>query len=651
MMQLQIPFLDSSLGPLIIALSLTLIIIGGYLRWSIHRRDLLVEEIERLLLTKVSISLTEVIEYTGASWVDTKSLLGLLKRSDYAILSFSKTSVISAPLLTDRLKDTLVNNSVIRVDKEAIRWDIAPSEVGRLIEEISDREGLDVLVTTNGDYLLVPDLKERIREALELQGRVDIVSEAQRLHVDPDEIIRLVKTWGWYIWESSAGLMYSVKWLLSSLERSVGRHGFLDLEVESERLDLTEKDILTVVRLYNWDFIESSEGRLYPSHILQERLMTRLDELGSLDLNEESMKLQIPIDVLKQLLKGSGLTLVTTNDGSIMTLDQLRSQLVDDVELAGIIPPKEVSERIGIDNGLAERIMKNHPGIRKSVDGRYISYRAMRSYILDEIQRTGMIDTAKFKNRWTINRVELAAILKRFGLRIVLNNAGNYLSVSWIRRRVKETLDSGGLIEPESIVDEYDADIRVIESIIAGIKTDTILDNDGKMVSRAALFIELENLLHNGGSLHPESLASEHGFDIADIERVIRPLRPSSFISNSENLVSKTWLTNQVKDGLKLKGLFNLRNTCASLDLTYKVVAEELQSRLNSKERIIDTCGVIVSFRWIELLKDHVKESGRITVTDFAKTQGITTRTAVCLLRNLLTGVYVSSSDSFFAKV
>ncbi|MHA1908429.1 MAG: hypothetical protein ACW98Y_14105 [Candidatus Thorarchaeota archaeon] len=155
MTQLQIPFLDDSLGTLVLALGLTLIIIGGYIRWSLGRRNQLVEEIDRILITKMSLSLTELIEYTDADWVDTKSLLGLIRRSEYAILSFSKSSVVSAPLLSNKLKESLVNNSVVRVDKEAIRWDIAPSEISRIVEEVSERQGLDVLSTTNGDYLLV----------------------------------------------------------------------------------------------------------------------------------------------------------------------------------------------------------------------------------------------------------------------------------------------------------------------------------------------------------------------------------------------------------------------------------------------------------------------------------------------------------------
>jgi len=617
----------------------------------VRKRSRLVEDIDNLMLAKSSVSLTELIGYTDADWLDTKSLLGLIRRSENALLSFSRTSVVSVPLMSSKLKDTLVNNSILHTDKEAIRWDTAPSDISRLIENESLREGLDTLLTTDGDYLLVPDLKSRIRDSLDLQGRVDIVAEAQRLQVNMDELVSLVKSWGLYTWNSSSNMMYSVRWLLSTLERSVSKKGYLDLESESKRLDLPSNDILTVVRLYKWDFVESADGRLFPAHILQETLLNRLERLGSIDLNQESESFRIPVGKLTQILKQTGLTLISTNDGSLMTLDELRSQLIDDVELEGIVEPATVADRIGIDKGLAERVLKNHGGIRKSRDGQFISYRSMRNWILDEVQKTGMINTNNFQEKWTITRVELAAILRRFGLRVVLTKKGNYLSVSWLRRSVTQTLDAGGLVSPEQLASAYDADVGTVETIIAGIETDTVLDNDGKMVSKSALFKELEKSLHHAGQLDSESIASELGLDIADIERIIAPLRASSFQSLTDVLVSKTWLIKQVNDGLKTRGLSYLKEKCEDLELDINDVKSELEGRLREDSIVMGQCGVVVSQRWIQLLKAHVKESGSMVVSQFAETQGISSRTAVCVLRALLTGVYVAASDTYFAKV
>jgi hypothetical protein len=105
-----------------------------------------------------------------------------------------------------------------------------------------------------------------------------------------------------------------------------------------------------------------------------------------------------------------------------------------------------------------------------------------------------------------------------------------------------------------------------------------------------------------------------------------------------------------LKDAVKLRGHYNLKKKCDDLDLEYDEVVEELEGRLDETDQIIDSCGVVVSQRWIEVLKDHVRDSGKITVTEFAKKQGLPLRTAVCLLRALLQGVYVASNDTFFAK-
>ncbi|MDF1541115.1 MAG: hypothetical protein P1Q69_19615, partial [Candidatus Thorarchaeota archaeon] len=118
-----------------------------------------------------------------------------------------------------------------------------------------------------------------------------------------------------------------------------------------------------------------------------------------------------------------------------------------------------------------------------------------------------------------------------------------------------------------------------------------------------------------------------------------------------EVLVSKTWLIKQVTDGLSTKGLFNLKEKCDALDLDVDDVEPELEGRLGEDNLLLDQCGVLVSRRWVHLLKTHVRESGPLVVSPFALTQGISTRTAVCLLRALLSGVYVASSDTFFAKI
>ncbi len=649
-MLLQFVLLDDPFVPLFIALAIFLLVIGGYLRLLSRKRNHQIDEINHLMLSQSSISLTDLVNRLNEKRMDRKSLFELVKSADNALLSFSRTSVVSSVHLSSRIKENLVNNSIIYVDKEAARWDVTPSEIQTIVEEVSSREGLDVLPTKDGDYLLVPDLKERIRESLELQGRADIISESQRLRVDVDELVELVKSWGWYVWRSSAGLLYSVKWLLDTLERSVAKLGYLDLAVESARLDLTQNDIMRVVSLYKWDFVEAFDKRIIPIHLLQENLLTQLEKLGYLNINEEANRLKIDTESLQKILKKLGLTLITTDDGSVMTLEQVRQELLDDVDLTGIIEPKESAERLGIEKGLAEKILGNHPGVRKLKDGRYASYRGLRSYILDEVRKSGILRTIEFERHWTISRIELAALLKRFGLKTVLTKSGDYLSVSWMRRWLGDSLQAGESIDPSAIAKRFETETGVIESIVSTIRTDTLIDGDGKMVSTMALQSELEGQFRDMGVIRPYEIATERGLDIADIQKILQSLTAASFRTWDENMVSKVWLLRKINDTLKQKGIFDIYTICEQMQLNYDEVHTEMESRLSEDDRMLDQCGVVVSAKWIALLKEHAKEVGAMNVTEFASTQSIPKKSALCVLRALLQGVYLPSSDSFFTK-
>ncbi|MFW9919138.1 MAG: hypothetical protein ACFFED_06045 [Candidatus Thorarchaeota archaeon] len=649
-MILQFVLLDDPFWPLLIALAIFLLVVGSFIKLQTRKRDGMVEQINQLLLSRPSVSLTELIHHLDTKRMDRKTLTGLIQRSNAAIMSFSKTSVISSILLSARLKENLVNNSIIYVDKEANRWDVAPNEIERIVGDISQREGLDVLLTKDGDYLLVPDLKDRIRESLELQGRADIIAESQRLRVDVDELVQLVRSWGWYVWQSSAGSLYSVKWLLDTLERSVARTGYLDLDTESTRLDLTPNDIMRVVSLYKWDFVEAFDNRIIPAHLLQEQLLSRLERFGSLNINEEANRLKISPEGLQRVLKKLGLTLITTHDGSVMTLEQIRQELLDDADLAGIISAEESAGRLGIEEGLASRILGNHSGVRKLKDGRYASYRALRSYILEEVRKTGIIYTDKMEKDWLVNRIELAALLKRFGLKITLTKSGNYLSISWLRRRLGDSLQVGEALNPSELAQRYDTEINVIESIVATIQTDTLIDGEGMMISRNALYNELESQFHNMGILRPYTIASERGLDIADIQKTLQPLTSASFRTEEDAMVSKIWLLRKIQEALKQKGIFDLTTLCEGMQLNYDIVHSEIESRLSEDDRLLESCGVIVAAKWIAILKNLAKEEGSIDVTKFAASQDIPKKSALCVLRALLQGVYLPSNDSYFTK-
>ncbi len=646
----QFVLLEDPLWPLAVAIGISVLFFWGYLKLIARRRHQLIGEIDHILNSRSSIALSELSYLLDSRGMDLKTLYELVGRTRNGILSYSKTSVVSSVGLRKRIKDTLVNNSIVHVDKEAIRWDVAPAKIEQIVHDISEQEGLDILRTKDGDYLLVPELKERIRESLELQGRADVVAEAQRLRVDVDELVHLIKSWGWYVWQSSSGLVYSVKWLLGTLERSISKMGFLDLEHEAARLDLTPDDILKVVTLYKWDLVEGFDDKLLPLHLLQEDLTALLESQGHIDVNVEANRLKISTDTLKKVLQKLGLTLITTNDGSVMTIDQVKQEILDDIELAGILKPKETAMRIGIDTRLAEKILSNHPDVRKVRDGRFVSYRALRNHILEEVKSSGIVHADEFEKRWLVSRVELAALLKRFGLKTVSTHSGDYLSISWVRRWLAEALSTGELLDPEEIAKRFDTEPGVIESIVATIESDTLLDADGKMVSKDALLNELKREFHDMGVLRPYDLAIQRGLDTAEIEKTIQPLVVDSYRTWDDNYVNRPWLLRKIAESVNRNGIVDISSLCEELELDFDEVQSDVEDTLTDDQNFFEECGVVISTQWLALLKDHISEAGPLNVTEFAKSRSISKKTALCVLRKVLTGIYLPSSDSFFTK-
>ncbi|MHA2086474.1 MAG: hypothetical protein ACXABD_22245, partial [Candidatus Thorarchaeota archaeon] len=183
------------------------------------------------------------------------------------------------------------------------RWDLTASQIGSLIERISREESLDVVTTKDGDYILIPELKERIRDAFEIHGRVDINSEAQRLRVDPSELIRLVDQWGWKTLPTSDGSLIFLRWLRTALENMVERMGFLESSMVSERLHLSSVDSLRAMKVFNWSMISTIDGRLIPAHLLEQELRERLSSDGYLEIESEEQRLKVDSKKLIEISK------------------------------------------------------------------------------------------------------------------------------------------------------------------------------------------------------------------------------------------------------------------------------------------------------------------------------------------------------------
>jgi len=142
----------------------------------------------------------------------------------------------------------------------------------------------------------------------------------------------------------------------------------------------------------------------------------------------------------------------------------------------------------------------------------------------------------------------------------------------------------------------------------------------------------------------------ERGLDIADINRTIDPLLKAAFLTMDDDFVGKLWVLKQIATKVKKDGYFDLGSFCLEKQLDYREVHDTIETRLPEDNLLIEQCEVIVSEKWVQLLRKHAEETGVIQVESFATSRSLSKKSALCLLRNFLQGVYIPSSETFFAK-
>ena len=106
----------------------------------------------------------------------------------------------------------------------------------------------------------------------------------------------------------------------------------------------------------------------------------------------------------------------------------------------------------------------------------------------------------------------------------------------------------------------------------------------------------------------------------------------------------------QLCPALAIDGLYDLKQVTRQNLLDYDLVAKQIERSLKKNEYIIDACGVIVSTIWVDSLREVASEKGHIRVTDFARERKIRRSVALCMIRRLLKGTYLSTSDTFFVR-
>ena len=458
-MALQIPIQNDPITALVVAFILFILPVGILIAWTRRTRTRQVEDLEGLLLRKISYSIAELSESLSRRPMDKSTILSIVEKANNAIPNYSGTGVISSDILGQRLRKQLTEDSVVHVDKVSNRWDLTASQIGSLIERISREESLDVVTTKDGDYILIPELKERIRDAFEIHGRVDINSEAQRLRVNPSELSRLVDEWGWKTFPTSDGSLIFLRWLRTALENFVEREGFLESSMVSERLHLSNVDSLRAMKVFNWSMITTLDGRLIPAHLLEQELAERLSSDGYLEIESEEQRLQVDSKNLIEISKSLGLDAIVTSDKTVMTMDYLRERILDDLELTGMITPQEEAELLGISSRRVTQILLEEEGLYKTRLGRFMRLSALRRWLLEEVKQEGSIKMEHVARDWGLINVELLELMKKFGLGTITSRSGDFLSIALIRQKIRSDIASGVVVDKMALAKELDMDV------------------------------------------------------------------------------------------------------------------------------------------------------------------------------------------------
>ncbi|MGY5875815.1 MAG: hypothetical protein RTU30_08725 [Candidatus Thorarchaeota archaeon] len=650
-MLLQFTLLEDPLIVLLVAILLCAAIVGGLYSWAVRVRVRQVSMLDSMLLSSFSISVAEIAETLDKRQLDRSTIRGLIKRSENGVLSFGGTRVLSYPLMYQRIREILTEEAIVHVQRISSRWDVSETVIGEIMDELSSKLGLDVVLTKEGDYLLVPDLKARMKDALELHGRIEVHSEAQRMSVPREELVRLIETWNWKLFSSTEGPLLSVDWLARMLERIVERDGFLNLRVVAERFMLSESDIIRAVRLLNWKMVSTTDGRLIPEHLLQRHLQDRVETEGILDLKNEEKRLLVNSSDIQRVLKGLGLSFVNSKDGSIILLDYLRERLNEDLELTGVVTVRDEAKSYGIDVKVIEGILRGISGIRQTKDGRFVSIWKYRLWLLDEIRDGGIIEVSRCETLWGMTSYETAALIKRFGIRVLITLSGDFLSLSWTRRWIQANLKKGRPVKPDSLAKKMNIRKGEGEAILAQIDTDALLTKTGSLLPTSSIMDTIKTKFTDEGLVDLQEMANEMGLDLTDLETIVEEIELDGVRTSDDKYIEKLSVIKPLRWRLQNDGIYDLLGTSKNLRLNMDDLLELLESELSDSEILVENAGMVVSSSWVQELRKLASSQGYIRVTSFARERGLRRSAVMLLFRRFLKGAYIPRSDSYVVQI
>ena len=646
-MLLQTPLGDDSLTNLLIAGVLSAVVIGTYIIWMRRIRARQVETLSSILQTQIEISVDELAQSLDKKPLDISSVLSIIKSCDKALLTFTSTTVISAQLLRAELRKTLVENTIIHPPEQSSKWGITEDKISHILDEIAKYDMLDVLRTQDGSYLLIPNLKTRIRDALDLHGRFDLISEAQRVSVAPAELRRLIDTWGWYLLETANSELLSIKWLDSSFKRVLARDGFIDPSQEAKRLHLTTQDILNAIKRIGWNSVQTADNCLIPRDIFEQGIIDRIETDGYIDLQGSSEIIKAGSGAILKILRAHRYQTIVTKDNHIVTLEHLQERLREDLELIGLLEPAEEADVLGVETSLVEKLLSLEPGVRKGRKGRYMSMIAFRRWLLNEFKENGVVDEKEAAQTWGLSRTELAVLLNKFAVKTTLTKSGAHLSLSWARKQVYLALKSGSRVQPAQLAQDLNIDEGIAEAIMSHVDADAIYDMEGSMVPISEIEDLVLETLKQKGMLDPQSYAQTYGFDVSDFMRVIDELELDLLESKSGKLIGLEKIIEIAKKGLSSEGIYDIQEFSRKFKLDYESVVKGIQSHFRGDDIVIGDAGLIVTTSWISEMKSHAKDQGAIRITAYAREKGLRRSSVIVLARKFLEGTYVARSDSF----
>ncbi|UCE10312.1 MAG: hypothetical protein JSW61_15285 [Candidatus Thorarchaeota archaeon] len=647
---LQFEFLADPFWGMLTALLILGGIGAGLYAWTSRVRRLQIEHLDRILVIQPSISIEVLSRTLHKKGLDMSAMKSVIKASRNAILSYSGSTVISAPLLTDRLRSQLMESGSVHVSGESSRWDLTESEIVEIVEAVCRSEGLDVVRTEDGDFILVPELKDRLKEFLELHGRIDVTSESQRIRVKRDELVRLVMTWGWNLVETRLGQLVSYNWLQRALEKGIEQEGFLAPESLATRLDLDSRDIHNSIRRFGWKMIETTDGRLVPAHLLEGDIIEKIMAEGILELDKETERLHVGESEILRHIRKAGHQFVRTDYGSVVLLTYLTDRIKEDLALSGMVIADETAKALGVSATLIKQLIGQIPGLRKGSDGRYISLQEFRRWLLDSIKESGFIRANEVEETWSLAGIQLRMLLERFGLKTVATPSGDHLSLTWIRKRIESQVAKGELVDPGTLAKEFEIEVRVAEAILSQVQVDAFIDGEGALIPAQKIEQEMRAIFAKKGVLDPPQIAEERGLDVADLERLVDRMHLDALKSARGKLVAPRVMVQLMKQTLTKKGVFDFDATARGLALVPEEVLGVIQPHVGDNEFVVEEAGVIVDGIWVEGLRDYAQEERVIRVTSFARERGLRRNATLSLLRRYLKGAYVPRSDVYVVR-